>query len=175
MGSQAGITMNNQANYDILQSMEQELAKLKAKKVQHIQAYQKLQNSDSQNFFDLAKKYDQSSEVQMFSRAHQSTGQLSAEELQFRREPIHTVTQSMFEMCSPQHHNNIFQSYAFNTQAQAKNFELAKQMKQEESWLSDEQIQLRQFNYPDKCIDESISTTTPQCPTNKLMLHKAMT
>jgi hypothetical protein len=44
--------------------MEQRLSELKNQKVQHILAYQKLQNgeSDSQNFFGLAKKYDKSSE-----------------------------------------------------------------------------------------------------------------
>lgn len=102
-----------------------------------------------------------------------------------KREPIYMTTMALTEMCAPAHANNVFVNYAFNNVSQAKSLQhlesnslqskSQQQSKQKETWLNDDQILQKQLIYEDFCLDETLDPNVKQCPTNKQMLHYAIT
>lgn len=107
-------------------------------------------------------------------------------EVKFKQEPIFMASLALQEMCDPTHTNNIFRNYAFNTVSQYKNIaylepppDASDSIKDRykalrSQWLNDQQIEHKQTVFEDKCVDPTLKDISPQCPTDKTMLHSAM-
>lgn len=112
-----------------------------------------------------------------------SISSLSASQLAFQKEPIFMTSLALQEMSSPNHHNNIFKSYVFNTVSQVKRIESLNDGDTRDrdslaaaraNWKSDLQIEQMQLLYDDFCVDESTGSVTATCPTDKTLLRSAM-
>ena len=112
--------------------------------------------------------------------------ELTPEQQNARREPVHIVAAAFLEMMNPSHPNNAFRTYAFDYQMQKKLYEDARQHGQEKTWHDDTDILHKQSVFPTFKMEDSqhIYLQHPnsnnhgsqqvQCPVERPMLYKAM-